>query len=163
MDKAFLYTICLQMTTHDSVGQNLYSNYSTMAQLHHYPGVVGATNHHQVYQPHPQGAHPQAQQQPWPRPGQYPYPYCGGTTAAAAAAAAAAYIPNQYQSTGPAPGLHGAPAAGMGLGSAAQSSGYYPNFQTRLQAMATQSIAKDNPQVSMRLKNFLNNITFYWR
>lgn len=137
------------MATHDPVPQHLYaSQYSSVVQ--HYTGapvtVVAPANHQQQQQQ--QVYQQQQQQQQWPRPGQYPsYPYCGGATAAAAAA----YMPaGQYQSSGGAPvGLHGgAVPGGMGLGpGTGQNAGYYQNFQTRLQAMASQSIAKDNPHV----------------
>ncbi|XP_024939725.1 histone-lysine N-methyltransferase SETD1 [Cephus cinctus] len=61
----------------------------------------------------------------WPRPAQYPYPY------------GAAYLPNHYQPTASAvPGAVGTP----------QGPGYYPTLQSRLQAIANHSIAKDKPQ-----------------
>ncbi|XP_023288226.1 histone-lysine N-methyltransferase SETD1A isoform X2 [Orussus abietinus] len=61
----------------------------------------------------------------WPRPAQYPYPY--GT----------AYLPNHYQST---------TASLPGTVGNHQGTTYYPSLQSRLQALASSSIAKDNPQ-----------------
>ncbi|KAK0095871.1 hypothetical protein PV326_007174 [Microctonus aethiopoides] len=60
----------------------------------------------------------------WPRPTQYPYPYGG------------AYLPNQYQSSTTLPGAVGSQ----------NTTNYYSNFHSRLQAMANHNITKDNPQ-----------------
>lgn len=122
-----------KLAHHDPASQQLFGNYSAIPQLHQYPGAP--LNHQQVYH------HSGPQQQPWSRHNQF-----GGYPYGAAAAAAAAYMPSQYQPVGVASGMHG-PGGNMGLGSNVQNSGYYPNYQTRLQAMASQNITKDNPQV----------------
>lgn len=129
-----------KLTPHDPTSQQLFGSYAAIPHLQQYPGgPLTAVNHQQMYQSH----HHSATQQPWSRPNQFGgYPY-GGT---ASAAAAAAYMPNQYQPVGVAPVMHG-PGGNMGLGSNVQNPGYYPNYRTRLQAMASQNMTKDNPQV----------------